>query len=126
MLVLVLVVGAGGGGGALEGEEEEEEGDEERPVNVLARNGRRDRAHVGPCSWMEAVGVKYLDRVSEGGDPAMKAEMKAWVWRASGEGSGGEAVDMVLGILLLLCVVGIADWRDECSSSVLIIVVAVQ
>ncbi len=78
---------------------------------------------------MEAVGVKYLDRVSEGGDPAMKAEMKAWVWRASGEGSGGEAVvDMVLGILLLLllCVVGIADWRDECSSSVLIIVVAVQ
>lgn len=98
-------------------------------MNVLARNGRRDRAHVGPCSWMEAVGVKYLDRVSEGGDPAMKAEMKAWVWRASGEGSGGEAVvDMVLGILLLLllCVVGIADWRDECSSSVLIIVVAVQ
>ena len=63
---------------------------------------------------------------SEGGEPAMKAEMKAWVWRASGEGSGGEAVDMVLGILLLLCVVGIADWRDECSSSVLIIVVAVQ
>ena len=42
--------------------------------------------------------MKYLDRVSEGGDPAMKVEMKAWVWRASGEGSGGEAVvDMVLG-----------------------------
>ena len=97
-------------------------------MNVLARNGRQDRAQVGPCSWMEAVGVKYLDRVSEGGEPAMKAEMKAWVWRASGEGSGGEAVDMVLGILLLLlfCVVGIADWRDECSSSVLIFVIAVQ
>ena len=35
---------------------------------------------------MEAVGVKYLVRVSEGGEPAMKAEMKAWVWSASGEG----------------------------------------
>ena len=37
---------------------------------------------------MEAVGVKYLVRVSEGGEPAIKAEMKAWVWRVRGDGEG--------------------------------------
>lgn len=68
--------------------EEEEEGDEERPVKVLAKNGRRSRAHSGPCSWIEAVGVKYLERVSEGGEPAMKAEMKAWVCKVRGDGDG--------------------------------------
>lgn len=94
LLVLVLVVVS-----VVRGEEkEEEEEGKERPVKVLAKNGRRPRAHSGPCSWIEAVGVKYLDRVSAGGEPAMKAEMKAWVWRVRGDGDGVflcEVEDMV-------------------------------
>lgn len=67
---------------------EVEEG--ERPLNVLARNGNRLRAHSGPCSWIEAVGAKYLSSVAEGGAPAAKAERKAWVvWMRGDVGSCG-------------------------------------
>lgn len=63
----------------------------------------------------------------------MKDEMKAWVWRASGEGSGGEAVDMVLGILvrgggrpfIITIMCGGYSGLERGSSSVLIFVIAV-
>ena len=84
----------------------EEEGREERPVNVQARKGRRERAHVGPCSWIVALGWKYLSRVSEGGRPEMKEERKEWavwirrdvsVFAVVVEGRGGGMVWLVSG-----------------------------
>ena len=44
---------------------------------MIPRNGRRSLAHAGPCSKIFASGVKYLLRVSVGGEPAMKALQNA-------------------------------------------------
>lgn len=60
------------------------EGDD-RPRNSRPRNGSRTLAHSGPCSRIQAVGVKYASRTAGGGEPATKAEMKEWVVWISGE-----------------------------------------
>ncbi len=43
----------------------------------MPRNGRRKLAHLGPCSRILGLEVKYLSRVSDGGEPEVKALQKA-------------------------------------------------
>jgi hypothetical protein len=37
------------------------------PVNVLAKKGRRERDHSGPCSVMDGVEEKNVDSKVDGG-----------------------------------------------------------
>ena len=42
----------------------------------MPRNGSRMFAHFGPCSRILGLDVKYLSRVSDGGEPVVKALQK--------------------------------------------------
>ena len=44
----------------------------------MPRKGRRRFAHLGPCSRILGLDVKYLSSVCEGGEPEVKALQKAW------------------------------------------------
>lgn len=46
------------------------------PVNVLARNGRRDCAHSGPCSVILGVVPKWRASKSDGGGGDRRAQQK--------------------------------------------------
>ena len=42
----------------------------------MPRKGRRRFAHLGPCSRILGLDVKYLSSVSDGGEPVAKALQK--------------------------------------------------
>lgn len=44
----------------------------------MPRKGRRRFAHLGPCSRILGLDVKYLSSVCDGGEPEVKASQKAW------------------------------------------------